>query len=252
MEMSAYGTKNEAMRETWIKKELEKLPKGLKILNVGAGDQHHKQYCSHLEYTSQDFVKYDGKGDGKGLQTSEYDYGDIDIKSDITSIPIKDSSFDVILCAEVLEHIPHPNRAIAEMSRLLCENGTLILTAPFCSLTHFAPYHYYAGFNSYWYNTVLPSYGLQVTKMQVYGDYFQYLAQELHRLAYVASKYSADSEITKDGMEAVSATVSLLEKLGKPGNTSWELLAFGYLVVLKKLFAVSEKEKAKDDPKQCG
>ena len=70
-----------------------------------------KQYralCSHLDYVSHDFAQYDGKGDGVGGQTGRWDYGKLDIISDVTSIPEPNNSFDAIMCTEVFEHIPEP------------------------------------------------------------------------------------------------------------------------------------------------
>jgi 2-polyprenyl-3-methyl-5-hydroxy-6-metoxy-1,4-benzoquinol methylase len=43
------------------------------------------------------------------------------------------------MCVEVFEHLPEPIKAVEEFARLFKPGGYLILTAPFCSLTHFAP-----------------------------------------------------------------------------------------------------------------
>ena len=145
------GKNNEVNRNKWIEVTLKKVPSGLRILDAGAGNQQFRRFCLHLVYVSQDFGKYDGKGDEVGLQTGEFDYGKTDIVSDIIAIPQPDASFDAIMCTEVLEHLPMPEAAIQEFSRLLKDSGHLILTAPFCSLTHFAPYHYTTGFNRYYY-----------------------------------------------------------------------------------------------------
>ena len=145
------GTNNEVTRLKWLAETLKRIPQGSRILDAGAGELAQKKYCAHLNYISQDFAKYDGKGNNTGLQTQDWDNSKIDIVSDITSIPQPDASFDAIMCVEVFEHLPDPIAAIKEFSRLLRKNGTLILTAPFCSLTHFAPYHFYSGFNKYYY-----------------------------------------------------------------------------------------------------
>jgi coenzyme F420 hydrogenase subunit beta len=42
----------------------------------------------------------------------------------------EDSSFEVILTYETLEHVPWPTKYIAELSRILKPNGTLVLTTP--------------------------------------------------------------------------------------------------------------------------
>lgn len=66
-----YGANNLLNRQIWVKEALTKLPSGSKIIDVGAGECQYKQYCSHLEYVSQDFNQYNGKGDGVGFQTGE-------------------------------------------------------------------------------------------------------------------------------------------------------------------------------------
>lgn len=45
-------------------------------------------------------------------------------------IPLATSSFDVIVAGEVLEHLPHPAIAIAEVSRVLRPNGLFIGSVP--------------------------------------------------------------------------------------------------------------------------
>ena len=53
---------------------------------------------------------------------------------------------DQIMCIEVLEHAPASTDALREMSRLPKPGGILLVTAPFCSLTHFAPYFYHTDY----------------------------------------------------------------------------------------------------------
>ena len=139
---------NQPVRQEWIRTTLAKIPPGLKLLDAGAGESTYKPFCSHLEYIAQDFGEYDGKGE-VGLQTGVWDNSKLDIKSDITAIPLSDGSVDAIMCTEVFEHIPDPIGAIREFSRLVRPGGYLLITAPFCSLTHFAPYHFYTGFNRF-------------------------------------------------------------------------------------------------------
>src|SRR5580692_2586535 len=131
--------RNELPRIVWVRTELQSLPRGIRLLDAGAGEQQYKKFCQHLHYVSQDFGQYNGKGDQRGLQTGSWSYSGIDIVSDITDIPEPDASFDAILCTEVFEHIPDPLRALDEFRRILKPGGTLILTAPFASLVHFAP-----------------------------------------------------------------------------------------------------------------
>jgi 2-polyprenyl-3-methyl-5-hydroxy-6-metoxy-1,4-benzoquinol methylase len=50
---------------------------------------------------------------------------------DLTSLSFDSSSFDVIGCFDVLEHIPNYQQALSEMARVLNANGIAIISAPF-------------------------------------------------------------------------------------------------------------------------
>ena len=110
---------NSNNRDKWVINELSNIEPGLKIIDCGAGECKYKKYCSHLEYTSQDFCEYKGDEHYEGLQTGTWDTSDIDIVSDIIDIPVENDSFDVVLCTEVFEHIPHPEQALKEFYRIL-------------------------------------------------------------------------------------------------------------------------------------
>jgi ubiquinone/menaquinone biosynthesis C-methylase UbiE len=166
---------NEERRIDWVSNVLKRLSPGLKLLDAGAGEQQYKKFCSHLDYVSQDFAAYNPENVKDGLQMDQWEYGKLDIISDITSIPVNNASFDVILCTEVFEHIPDPISALKEFSRILKPGGKLILTAPFCSMTHFAPYHFYSGFNRYFYQYHLPLLGFDITEVSPSGNYFTYI-----------------------------------------------------------------------------
>lgn len=225
--MGDIGMNNEYNRVQWLKQTLSKVPKGSRILDAGAGPQPFKHLCSHLIYVAQDFGKYDGVGNNKGLQTGDFDYGTLNIISDISDIPEPDGSFDAIMCTEVLEHIPQPELAIEEFARLLRSGGHLILTAPFCSLTHFAPYHYVTGFNRYFYEYLLSKYGFEIIEIQKSGSFFDYLAQEIRRLDSVARKYTG-SGLTLVDKSGVFIMLLTLRRLRTKDSGSSELLCYGY------------------------
>src|SRR3989344_1586563 len=45
-------------------------------------------------------------------------------------LPFKDNSFDVIICADVLEHLENDDFSIKELVRVLKKDGTIVLTGP--------------------------------------------------------------------------------------------------------------------------
>lgn len=184
-----YENNNEVNRRIWLQKTLAAMPAGLRILDAGAGELQNKPLCTHLDYVSQDFCQYKGVGNGRGLQTGQWNTSQIDLVCDISAIPEPDGSFDVILCSEVFEHLPDPLQALDEFVRLLKPGGKLILTAPFASLVHFAPYHYCTGFSRYWYEHHLPKRRFQILELVPNGDWFDYCRQELARLGSMARRH---------------------------------------------------------------
>jgi SAM-dependent methyltransferase len=46
------------------------------------------------------------------------------------ALPLRAASFDLVVCAEVLEHLPDPAPAIAELARVLAPGGRLVLSVP--------------------------------------------------------------------------------------------------------------------------
>jgi SAM-dependent methyltransferase len=183
--------KNEDDRDIWLEKTLSELKSGLRILDAGAGELRNKPLCKHLTYVSQDICQYEGSGDSMGLQVGKWDTSNIDLVCDLASIPEDNASFDVILCGEVFEHIPDPLIALKEFSRLLKPGGKLIITAPFASFVHFAPYHYSTGFSKYWYEHHLPEFNFKLEELSSNGDWFSYMRQEMIRLPSMAKKYNS-------------------------------------------------------------
>lgn len=229
------GTLNEKMRHAWVKDRLEKVPAGSKILDVGAGEMVFKKWCQHLSYTSQDSNQYTGRGNNKGLQTVDWNTKNIDIVSDITRIPVENSSYDAILCTEVLEHIPYPEMAVQEFRRILKPEGKLLITAPFASIVHFAPYYYANGFSKYWYEKVLPENGFVIEELKSNGNYFQYIAQEIGRLPWVAEHYSTTDSFLIACLRATCKSILyLLEKIDGKSKNSEELLCHGIFVAAEK------------------
>lgn len=66
-----------------------------------------------------------------------------DTVGDAHNLSFQDSSFEFILCTEVLEHLHTPQQAISEMGRVLKPGGTLILTTRFVFPIHDAPHDYF-------------------------------------------------------------------------------------------------------------
>ena len=63
--------------------------------------------------------------------SADFDRGDCDLRLDISAMPqIADSSYDVLIACDVLEHVPDDASAFREIHRVLKPGGVAILTVP--------------------------------------------------------------------------------------------------------------------------
>lgn len=232
---SRIGLSNQSTRDEWLEKTLAAVPPGLTILDAGAGECQYKKWCGHLQYTSQDFNQYTGKESDIGLQMGSWNNSRIDIVCDVADMPLEDEVFDVVMCTEVLEHVPDPVRVVREISRVLKRGGMLIVTAPFNSLTHFAPFHFSTGFNRFFYEHHLGKLDHEILEMTVNGNYFEYIAQETRRLPDIISRYAPSQAGRIPALAGLLENARvILEEIQKQSTASEELLCFGYHVRSRK------------------
>jgi SAM-dependent methyltransferase len=168
---------NETERDRWVAEQARLLPHGSQVLDVGAGSCPYRDCFQHCRYQTQDFAKLD-----PSQLRGQLGYGEIDYVCDLTDIPVQDSSFDAVLCFEVLEHVPDPINALAEIARILKPGGKLLLTAPLGSGLHQIPYHFYGGFTPYFYYKFLGQLGFDSISVIPNGGFFKHYGQESQRL----------------------------------------------------------------------
>lgn len=156
---------NADARDEWVADRARSVVAGSRVLDVGAGTAPYRNLFAHCRYETQDFSRY------QGYQGPEGQYGRIDYVSDITSIPVPDASFDVVLCTEVLEHVPRPIEALKEMVRVAKPGGRLLLTAPLGSGLHQEPYHFYGGYTDHWYRKFLTEFNCEIISIEPIVDF---------------------------------------------------------------------------------
>jgi ubiquinone/menaquinone biosynthesis C-methylase UbiE len=176
-------TFNSRARDEWVTNQAKSIASGSRLLDVGAGTAPYKHLFAHCSYQSHDFAQYEGYKGPEGT------YTEVDYVSDITAIPVPDNSYDVILCTEVLEHVPRPVEALAEMARIVKPGGRLFLSAPLGSGLHQEPYHFYGGYTDHWYRKFLDEFGCDVEAIEPNHGWFAHLAQECARFSWTYERH---------------------------------------------------------------
>ncbi len=170
-------------RDAWVQRVAASLPAGTRIIDIGAGACQYRELFAHCDYTSQDFMQYEGSDDT--LAPEPWAYGQIDYVGDLTEIPVEDGSFDAVLCTEVLEHLYNPIDAIAEAARIVRPGGRLFYSAPLGAHLHQQPHHYYGGFTPHFYRRAFEDHGIRLDSIEGNGGFFRHLMQENVRAARI-------------------------------------------------------------------
>lgn len=115
-----------------------KLPPGSRILDIGCGSGRHVAAAYALErvdVVGADPCFNDLKKARERLRIHDYlgehGQGRWSLQAaDITHLPFTDASFDLVVCSEVLEHIPDHHRAMGEIVRVLKPGRQLVVSVP--------------------------------------------------------------------------------------------------------------------------
>jgi SAM-dependent methyltransferase len=169
--------------DQWVSQQASQVLPGSRVLDVGAGSCRYRSLFAHCEYKTQDFKQHVGSTVGPLADRGIWKYGDIDYVSDAANIPVPDGAFDVILCTEVLEHVPEPIQVVRELGRILKSGGKLILSAPLTSGLHQEPFHFYGGYTPYWYQRFLGEAGFEHIEVTANGGFFKHYGQESQRFS---------------------------------------------------------------------
>jgi SAM-dependent methyltransferase len=173
-DLLAFNLRN---RDRWIAEQAARVPAGSKVLDVGAGSAPYRALFAHCDYKTQDFAQLQDE------QLRHGGYAPIDVVSEANAIPVADAGFDVIVCTEVLEHVPEPIAVVREFGRIVAPGGRLILTAPLGSGIHQEPYHFYGGYTPYWYQRFLSEAGFESIGVTANAGTLRHVAQETIRFA---------------------------------------------------------------------
>ncbi len=117
-----FYTLYQSIQNNFLKLRKKTGKKRLSIIDIGCGD---KPYKSLFEPFCKKYVGVDIRKDA-------------DIIAPAEKIPVKNNSFDLALCFQVLEHCRDPQKAVSEIKRILKKGGYVLAS------TH-GVWHYHPG-----------------------------------------------------------------------------------------------------------
>lgn len=138
----------------------------------------------------------------------------IDIVADVMSPPLKDASYDTVLCTQVLEHVKEPWVVAEHIARVLRPGGTAILTTPFMYPYHPDPQDYFR------YTTAGLAYlfertGMTVELSQGYCGLFGILSETIKQ-KYFSHYKGPRSWFKRRMLGAIEATMEFLNRFCPP------------------------------------
>ena len=159
-----------------------------RLLDVGCGNKPYEEYFRPyvseylgIEHEATFVVTSAGNGARRP-----------DILYDGAKLPFPDRSFDTVLNVQVLEHTPNPSRLMCEISRVLRDDGLLILVAPFQFRLHEQPHDYFR-YSSHGLRHLCEEAGLEVLETHPQGGMWSVIGHKLNsylafRIARIGSR----------------------------------------------------------------
>ncbi|OGG45063.1 MAG: hypothetical protein A3F84_09020 [Candidatus Handelsmanbacteria bacterium RIFCSPLOWO2_12_FULL_64_10] len=148
-----------------------------------------------------------------------------DVKGDAQALPFRAEGFDTILCSQVLEHLPEPGRALAEMGRALRAGGHLIVTAPHIWGLHEEPHDYYR-FTRYGLCHLMRQAGLEVVEVRAMAGYWVTAGA---RFCYYLEAFERGllKPVVRLGYFLAQGCATILDRLHRVEGDTWNYIAVG-------------------------
>jgi dTDP-4-dehydrorhamnose 3,5-epimerase len=172
---------------------------GTSVLDLGAGDAPYRELFAHARYVTSDWIKSVHPGARAA-----------DVIASADALPLADNSFGLVLCTQVLEHVPEPSAVLHECFRLLAPGGTLALTVPLLWELHELPYDYYR-YTEPGVRYLLGNAGFTSVKVNPRSDGFTAIAQLLENLSWAMG--DADDGRSAQRIEARGVLAHLAQQL---------------------------------------
>ncbi len=204
---------------------VSQLPAEAKILDVGAGHGDFADIFEGRKYYSLDIVPYP----------------EVDLVADLGEVnPFKNSTFDVVVLMNVLEHVYESRNLLRSITRIVAAGGSVVITVPFLLKVHQAPFDF-ARYTPYFIEKMAADSGLQIESLQGYYD-TQYLFNESLGNAWqysISTQSKPQQFVARTLVFIIQRLINWFGKVTRKGfiasiQSQSNPAPVGYLVVLRK------------------
>jgi SAM-dependent methyltransferase len=194
---------------------------GDRVLDLGAGNAPYRELFAHTDYLTADWTESPHAGAQRA-----------DIIARADALPIRDNDFDLILCTQVLEHVPEPRDVLSECFRALRTGGSMALTAPLFWDLHELPHDYYR-YTEAGLRHLVTTAGFVDVEISPRGDSFHTIAQLLRNLCWRMGR--APDGLNDDRARAMAGLVAVADEIAQLGPLDVECaMPLGYTLTGRK------------------
>jgi SAM-dependent methyltransferase len=176
-----------------------------RVLDVGCGSKPYESLFRASEYVGLEI-------DSPANRTHKR----ADVYYDGISFPFDASTYDCVVCNQVLEHVFNPEHFLNEVGRILRPGGLLLLSVPFAWDEHEQPWDY-ARYSSFGLSYLLDRKAFEITYHAKTNPDFRAVIQLLNAYLYKAT-------VTRSAYLNLLSTVVLMAPFNLLGSLLYRVL----------------------------
>ena len=161
-------------------------------------------------------------------QQSIHDAVHTDLFCDLNSeIALADQSADTVICTDVMEHLYHPQKLFAEISRILLPGGKAIVGTPFLYWLHEEPFDYFR-YTPFALKHFCEQNQLKIIRLQAYGG-------SIHVFLDMIVKHFSFCKVCSKMIALLCRMILCLPGIEKLSDKTAKKFPLGHILVAERL-----------------
>lgn len=194
---------------------------GASVLDLGAGNAPYRELFAHTVYRTSDWS-----------ESVHFGATEADIIGPADALPVEDSTYDLVLCTQVLEHVAEPAATLHECFRVLAPGGRIAVTVPLLWELHELPHDYFR-YTESGLAHLLTGAGFEELDIRPRSDGFSAIAQLMHNLSWALGE--ANDGLNEQRAQAHRMLLQLSELFGSLAPLDAQMrMPLGYTALARK------------------